>query len=213
MGTRDNRHDMTASIRLAREADAAEMLQIYAPVVRDTPISFELEPPSEGEFRARIRNTLVRTPWLVCEADGHIRGYAYAGSFRPREAYQWAAEVTVYVHPEAHRRGVGRALYASLFACLRLQGFRSAVAVIALPNPASVAIHEDMGFKPVGVYEGVGYKLGRWHDVGWWQLELLKTTGPGDTPSPPRSLPEVTGTADFRGAMERGNQVLRDRPE
>src|SRR5439155_1132953 len=116
--------------------------------------------------------TLEVAPWLLCEARGGVLGYAYAGRFHARRAYQWTVEVTAYVHAHHHREGVGRGLYTSLLGCLALQGFRSAVGVIALPNPASVGLHERMGFVPGGVLRAVGYKHGRWHDVGWWQLAL-----------------------------------------
>lgn len=197
---------MTATIRLAGDSDVAPMLAIYAPVVRDTAISFEQEPPTEEEFRRRLRFVLAQTPWLVCETDGTVAGYAYAGTFRPRVAYQWTVEVTVYVHPEYHGWGVGRALYTSLFACLRLLGYTSAVAVIALPNPASVALHERVGFEPVGVYRSLGYKHGRWHDVGWWQLALCP---PEPSPEPPRPLRRLANTPEWKAALQSGASLVR----
>jgi L-amino acid N-acyltransferase YncA len=186
-------------IRLAREADAAQMLAIYAPVVRETAISFELEPPTEDEFRQRIRNVLEYAPWLVCEDNGDILGYAYASRFRPRAAYQWTVEVTVYVHPDRHRRGVGRALYMALLECLRLQGYCTAVAVIALPNPASVALHESLGFAHIGVFHAVGYKHGQWHDVGWWELALRERD---PSPAPPLRLHDVLDTPEWQEALK-----------
>src|SRR2546425_11973694 len=139
-----------AVIRLADEADAGAMLAIYAPYVRETAISFELEPPSEGEFRRRVRCVLEAGLWLLCEAGGNALGYAYAGRFHERRAYRWAVEGTAYVHADHHRKGGGLGLYTSLLGCLALQGFRSAVGIIALPNPASVGLHERMGFAPAG---------------------------------------------------------------
>ena len=135
-------------IRLATEADAKAMLAIYAPVVRKTAISFELHLPSVDEFRSRVRSTLERAPWLVCEIGGYVAGYAYAGPLRTREAYQWSVEVTVYVHPDYRRHGVGSAVYTSLFECLRFQGYLNAYGGIALPNPGSISLHESMGFLP-----------------------------------------------------------------
>jgi L-amino acid N-acyltransferase YncA len=157
---------------VAREDDAPGILEIYAPIVRDTAISFELEVPNELEMRARIQKTLAWAPWLVCEQDGRIAGYAYATRFRERAAYQWTVEVTVYVHALHRRRGVARSLYTRLFDELRAQGFVTAIAGIALPNAESVALHESCGFRPIGVFHCVGYKLGRWHDTGWWELAL-----------------------------------------
>src|SRR4029079_16629726 len=113
---------------------------------------------------------------------------ACASKHRERAAYQWSVDVSVYIHERARRQGVGRALYTSLFALLRLQGFYSAHAGISLPNRASVGLHEALVFQPVGVYRSVGYKRGAWHDVGWWQLALRERTG---TPDPPRSLADA----------------------
>ena len=172
-----------ASIRLASEEDAAQIAAIYSPFVSHTPISFELEPPTADHMRQRIGSTLQRFPWLVCEINGQIAGYVYAGAHRDRAAYQWSADVAVYVHEQRRRSGVARALYTSLFELLKLQGFFNAYAGITLPNPASVGLHEAVGFQPVGIYRHVGYKLGAWHDVGWWQLALQ--TG---TPAEPRRL-------------------------
>ncbi len=197
---------MGAIIRLARESDASQMLAIYAPVVRETAISFELEPPTEEEFRQRIAATLEYAPWLACEADGRVLGYVYASRFRPRAAYQWTVEVTVYVAPSSHRKGVGRALYTSLLECLRVQGFCGAIAVIALPNPASVALHEGLGFRQVGVFPAVGYKLGRWHDVGWWHLALQECPPSPAPPLPPRRL---LGTPAWQAAIQKGTGLLR----
>ncbi len=196
---------MSATIRLARETDARPMLAIYEPVVRETAISFELKPPGEAEFGRRIRDTLEVTPWLACDGGGEIMGYAYAGRLRPREAYQWSVEVTVYVGTGFRRRGVGRALYTSLFACLRLQGYYNAFAAIALPNAASITLHETLGFEPIGVYRSVGYKLGSWHDSSWWQLGLQPKA---PDPAPPRPLPDVLGTAEWTEAVGKGKDML-----
>lgn len=179
---------MRGEIRLANEADAAACLEIYRFFVLETAVSFETELPSLESFQARIADTQQRMPWLVCEVEGSIAGYAYATRYRPRPAYQWSAEVTVYV-AEGHRgRGVGRALYRNLFACLQRQGYVNVYAVITLPNAGSVALHEALGFRPVGVFEAVGHKLNRWHDVGWWQLSLQ---APPDSPNPPQTLQAV----------------------
>ncbi len=175
---------MAQTIRFAAETDATQILDIYAPIVRDTAISFEEEPPTRPEMAGRIRSTLECYPWLACEEAGHVLGYAHAASFRSRPAYQWAVEVTVYVRPEAQRRGVASALYRSLLGILRLQGFINALAGIALPNDPSVALHERFGFKPVGVLQDVGFKLTRWHDVEWWALRLQQPMDPPDAPKP-----------------------------
>src|SRR5688572_10189921 len=168
-------------IRLARADDAAGMLAIYEPIVRETVISFELEPPTVAEMRARIEKTLATHPWLVDERDGRIAGYAYASRHRERLAYQWSVDVSCYVHPEARGQGIGAALYRALLAVLRKQGFQSAYAGIALPNAASVQLHESVGFTPVGIYRESGFKNGAWHDTGWWQCRV------GEAPSDPAS--------------------------
>src|SRR5262245_49666118 len=195
-----------AVIRIAREADAESMLAIYAPYVRDTAISFETEPPSVEEFRGRVRTTLDAGVWLLCEAGEGSIGYAYAGRFHARRAYQWTVEVTVYVDRDHHRRGVGVGLYTSLLGCLELQGFRSAIGVIALPTPGSVGLHERMGFTRAGLLGAVGYKHGRWHDVGWWQRDLRES---GPSPEPPRTLAQVHESAGYRRALASGAALVR----
>src|SRR5690348_11945801 len=161
---------MTVSIRAADpERDAAACAAIYAPHVTDGYASFEEVAPDAAETARRIAAAHV---WLVAELDGAVVGFASASEHRSRAAYRWAADVTVYVAPPAARRGVGRALYEALLARLRSQGFRSACAGIALPNDASVALHEALGFERVGIYRNIGYKAGAWRDVGWWQLQL-----------------------------------------
>jgi len=194
-----------ATIRLATEGDAEQIAAIYAPNVTDTIISFELEPPTADEMRRRIEITLQRYPWLVCERQGRLLGYAYAGAHRSRAAYQWSVDVSVYVHEEARRTGVGRALYASLFAALEHQGFYNAYAGATLPNPASVGLHEAMGFRPVGVYRGTGYKMGAWHDVGWWHLPLRERVADPDSPA---DLPSVLGSEEWEAALAKGLQRL-----
>jgi L-amino acid N-acyltransferase YncA len=181
-------------VRLARESDASEVLRIYSPIVRETAISFELAPPRWEEMRERMRNILATHVWLVAEDGPGIAGYAYASRFRPREAYQWTAEVTVYVDPPHQRKGIGTALYQALFRVMRLQGYCSAIAVIALPNGASVQLHERFGFRRVGVFERAGCKLGRWHDIGWWQLKLQECNS---IPAPPRAIAPLLGTVEW----------------
>jgi len=196
-------------IRLAEEGDAAQIAAIYAPVVRDTIISFEAEPPTAEESARRVRDTVERWPWLVCERDGQVLGYAYAGAHRSRAAYQWSVDVSAYVREDARRTGVGRALYASLIAALDLQGFYNAYAGIALPNEASVGLHEAVGFRLVGVYRGVGYKRGAWHDVGWWGLALQEGAAREARPSPPVALPSAMGADGWAAALESGLRPLR----
>ena len=197
---------MPAQIRMATEADARQMLAIYAPVVRETVISFEYEPPSLPEFCERIRTTVERMPWLVCDNDGEIAGYAYASPFRTRAGYRWACELTIYVHPGYHRCGIGRALYTSLFRCLALQGYCVAVATITIPNPASIALHESMGMRRVGTYERVGYKHGQWFDDGVWQIELLRMPA---NPDPPVRWQRFADSPEWCEAISAGLASLK----
>jgi L-amino acid N-acyltransferase YncA len=159
-------------IRLATAGDAEAIAAIYAPCVRETPITFESVPPSAAEMAERIAQTLPRWPWLVREQGGQIQGYAYAGAFAQRVCYRWSVTCTVYVHADHRRRGIGRGLYRALLSLLAVQGFRSAYAGITLPNDGSVSLHEALGFEQVGVYHDAGHKLGRWHDVAWFQRAL-----------------------------------------
>jgi L-amino acid N-acyltransferase YncA len=170
---------MEAVIRLAGEDDAEQICAIYEPIVLQSAISYELEAPTVEGMRRRIGGTLAQRPWLVCDIAGEVLGYAYAGQHRARAAYRWAVDTSIYVRPDVRRKGVGRALYRSLFEVLVRQRYYNAYAGIVLPNPGSIGLHESVGFRAVGVYYEVGYKLGRWHDVGWWHLLLQpKPTAP-----------------------------------
>jgi L-amino acid N-acyltransferase YncA len=179
----------TGVIRLAGPDDAAAVQEIYAPFVTDSVVSFELTPPSEEEMARRLATTLERTPWLVYEADSRVLGYAYAGWHRQRPAYQWTVEVSAYLREEARRRGIARLLYQKLFDVLVLQGFYNAVAGITLPNEASVSFHTAMGFKPVGVYHGIGYKFGAWHDTAWFERDLRPRDANAEDPVPLSYIP------------------------
>ena len=159
-------------LRPATLADAASMLAIYAPIVRDTATSFELEPPSLEEFTGRVRKVLDRWEWLVAEQEGEVVGYAYGSVHRERPAYQWATETSAYVTPAARRLGVGRALYEALLPRLAERGYCNAYAGIALPNDASIALHHAVGFTHIGLFPTVGWKFGKWHDVAWMHRRL-----------------------------------------
>lgn len=193
---------MSLEIRLATPDDAAQIRDIYVPAVLDSATSFEYEPPSVEEMRHRIEAVLGKGyPWLVLDRSGEVLGYAYGSAHRERAAYRWSAEVSVYIHPAWHRRGIGRALYASLFEVLRLQGFRNAFAGATQPNPGSVALHEAMGFQEVGRFRHIGYKLGKWHDTLWWGLALADH--PAEAP-PPLSLEEARRQPGWSRALEAG---------
>ena len=199
---------MSATIRPATGSDAAGVLAIYAPIVRETVISFEFAPPDLNEMQRRIEDALARFPWLVCVDDGQLLGYAYASQHRARAAYQWSVDVSVYVHAQARRSGVGRSLYTSLFQVLILQGFYNAYAGITLPNPASVGLHESVGFQLIGVYRFAGYKFGAWHDTGWWQRALRDHNRP---PDPPAEFRTVRSAPECAAAVAAGAASLRRR--
>jgi L-amino acid N-acyltransferase YncA len=197
---------MTIEIRLAGRPDADAIAAIYRPFVESTIISFETVAPEPEEMADRITATLTRYPWLVCESDGQIAGYAYAAKHRERKAYQWSVDTSAYVHPQYWRRGIGAGLYRSLFGMLSAQGFVNAYAGIALPNPASVGLHESVGFRPVGVYRLVGYKLGAWHDVGWWERALQNHE---TAPREPVALAALRDRHDWQALLTAGLSMIR----
>lgn len=176
-------------IRLADPAgDAAAVAAIYRPSVVDGLASFEAEAPDADGMAERMRTTLERTPWFVAEREGAVVGYAYAGPHHARAGYRWSVNISVYVAEGATGAGIGRALYERLLAILRRQGFVNVYAGITLPNPASVALHERIGMRRIGVYERVGFKHGAWRDVAWYGMRLAEPEG---TPSEPIPVGEV----------------------
>jgi phosphinothricin acetyltransferase len=179
-------------LRFACAGDAAGMAAIYAPHVVESAISFEAVPPTAEMMCERISATLSQLPWLVCERGRELLGYAYASPHSERAAYRWSLNASVYIAAGCRRQGIGRALYTSLFALARLGGYYSVHAGVTLPNAASVGLHESLGFVPVGIYRAVGFKLGAWHDVGWWQLELRPRNS---SPAPPVAIPELRAQA------------------
>ena len=182
---------MTITVRAAAAADAPAVAAIYAPVVTATATSFEERPPTPDEIGRRML-ARPRLPWLVADDHGRVAGYAYASAHRARPAYRWSAECSVYLDPAYQGRGLGRQLYQRLITEVADLGYRSLYAGIALPNPASVGLHEALGFSPVGVFRDVGYKLGAWRDVGWWQCSLPgpgTPAGAGTDPAEPRPWP------------------------
>jgi len=178
-----------ARIRLANTKDAERIRDIYAPFcLANSPVSFEVEPPSVKEMAERIENILQALPWLVWIEAGQVLGYAYASPHKNRAAYQWSVDVSAYIDATKRASGVGSSLYESLFKILRWQGYFNAYAGITLPNPGSVRLHEKMGFTLVGTYRQVGYKGGSWHDVAWYELELKPKE---IDPPPPIPLPQI----------------------
>jgi L-amino acid N-acyltransferase YncA len=197
---------MSPLIRVATIDDAPRIAEIYAPAVVERVTSFELVAPSAEEMGSRLTRVLSNYPWLVCELDGRVIGYAYASTHNERAAYRWSVDVAVYVGGEVHRRGVGTALYASLFEVLALQNIRNVYAGITLPNAASEGMHSRAGFRLVGTYHHVGYKFGAWHDVAWFERGILP---PIANPPEPLSFPKVRDTAEVAAALGKGQALLR----
>jgi phosphinothricin acetyltransferase len=178
--------DAVTTIRAATLDDAAAIAAIYAPFVLDTAVTFETEPLTSEAMTARMHAAGNLYPWFVATAENRtVVGYAYAAKFRERAAYRFAVETTVYVDPRVQRQGIARALYRRLLETLAVQGFTQALGVITIPNIPSIRFHEALGFVRAGVFEKVGYKLGVWHDVGFWQRPLAMS---GESPSEPRRL-------------------------
>lgn len=191
------RYRLLVNVRIADpDRDAAAIADIYRPSVEGGLASFEEVAPDAAEMARRMRATLAHTPWLVAEKEGEVVGYAYAGWHQERPGYRWSVNISVYVAAAARRQGIGRRLYDELLPILRRQGFVNVYAGITLPNPASVALHEGIGMRRIGVYEHVGFKLGAWHDVAWYGLRLAE---PERIPSEPIPLPELRGRASHIG--------------
>ena len=197
---------MKPIIRLAEKRDVAGILEIYSPFILNTSVTFEEIVPDEASFWERIQGIMAELPYLVCEIDGRIAGYAYASAYRSRASYRWTKEVSVYIHPDFYRRRVAEALYTSLNEMVRYQGIADLLAIITMPNESSVAFHEHCGYRKCGEFANVGYKLGQWQNVGWFELFLQdETQAPRDRILP---LNEITGLAVFQEAIQKGLEKL-----
>jgi phosphinothricin acetyltransferase len=192
-------------LRIADVRDAADMVQIYAPFIRSSGITQEIEVPSTEAFAERVKTTLIERPWIVCDVDGMLAGYAYAGKHRERSGYQWCTEPSVYVDEKFHRSNIATALYTALFEILKKQHYVNAYAVITLPNPQSVAFHEKFGFTYLTTFKRIGFKLGKWHDVGWWEKQVNRHEYVMSDPIKFMSLDQPT----IDMALAAGNNLLR----
>ena len=170
-------------IRIATEDDAAEALAVYSRYI-GTPITFEYELPSVGEFARRIRSTLAEYPYLVYTEEERVRGYAYAHRLAEREAYRWGAELSVYLDSGVTSRGIGGVLYGALIGLLKLQGVRTVYGCVTTPNPRSERLHEKLGFRRICTLRRAGFKCGAWHDVTWFEKEIAAYDVP-----PPELIP------------------------
>lgn len=180
-----------AVLRMAEPGDAESMRDIYAPYITDTAVTFETEVPTVEAFARRMQAVSAVYPWLAAEENGEVVGYAYAHRAAERAAYDWDAELSVYVRQDCRRKGVGRQLCTALLALLRIQGVQTVYSLIALPNAASEALHACLGFRRLAVHRRTGYKLGQWRDVQWMELAL------GERQDPPGALiPQTALSAD-----------------
>jgi L-amino acid N-acyltransferase YncA len=196
---------MTTKIRFATPADASTVAEIYGPFCEDSPITFETERPAIAEIENRIRRIVERFPWLICENEKEVIGYAYAGPHRDRAAYRWCVDVAIYLSGNRRGQGFGTALYTVLFELLRIQGFFRAYAGVTLPNPASIRLHQRLGFEAVGIYKQVGYKANAWHDVSWWALDLQPADRP---PDETLLIRDAFEREDFRAAIQSSEPSL-----
>ena len=194
-------------IRIATEADSASILEIYAPFIMDTIITFEYEVPTLAEFAKRMTNIHKKYPWLLCEINGNIVGYAYASKFNERAAYDWSVDFSIYINPKYHGKNIGKSLYFSLSQLIKLQGYYNAYAGVTLPNIKSEGLHQSFGFKPIGVYQNVGYKFGNWYDV---KLFGLKINEYPKSPIKPKNIDEINDTPEFNAIIAKAEQMIAD---
>ena len=201
--------DMSSTIRFAKVRDAAAMIDFYGPLISDTAISFETRPLTLEALEVRMRSIMAKYPWLVCEIDGSIAGFSYAGPHRSRPGYLWSVETSIYVSAEFRRRGVGLGLYQSLLALLDVQGYQMAYAGITVPNEASMELHRSLGFEEIGVYRNAGFKLDSWHDASWWQRQIGGSLP--ENPSPPLTPDEASTRApqEWAAALQSGLDSIK----
>jgi L-amino acid N-acyltransferase YncA len=183
------------SIRLARIEDCPEILGIYGYFVENTAVTFEYEVPTLGEMEGRMKNILLKYPYLVSVEAEKVIGFAYAADFRHRAAYQWSCECTVYIAPEHQGKGTGRLLYQRLLDMLRLQGYFNVFAGVAIPNERSIRLHQQCSFEEIGEYRNIGYKRGVWHTTRWFQLVLREHSV---DPAPPKRPDEIMNTPEYQ---------------
>lgn len=166
----------TVHFRRATEDDVVSILAIYAPYVTDSAITFEYDVPSEEEFRQRIRTISAEYPYFVCESDGQIIGYAYAHRHMERAAYQWNAEISIYIRQGFTGKGFGKTMCQTLIDLLRLQGIRNVFSCVTIPNERSAHLHHSMEFSTEGIFQNAGYKCGKWQTIAWFRKNIAPYT-------------------------------------
>lgn len=192
------------TIREITLSDCGEALAVYAPYVERTAYTFEYTVPGPEEFAEKIKTITAQYPWLVCEYNGKIVGYAYGSTHRARIAYRWSPESTVYISEAFHGLGIARILYEALFDMLRLQGFKNVYASVLTSNERSNKLHFALGFQEIGIFNKVGYKLGQWHDNRWFQLHLGEH---GTEPEAPVTTDAIRNTRAFEEILRRANEA------
>jgi len=193
------------NIRLITPADAEAALAVYAPYVLHTAYTFEYEIPSVDDFRTKIEKITAQYPWLVCECDGEIVGYAYGSTHRERAAYQWSPESTVYISDKHHRKGIARILYNTLFALLQQQGYINVFASVLVTNVNSVEFHRAYGFEEIGLFKNIGYKLGEWHTNLWFQYTLQEHV---IDPSVPIPITKLSNDEELKIIINKSAELL-----
>lgn len=177
------------AIRMATVSDVPQILAIYAPYVENTAISFEYTVPTQADFEKRFLSVTARFPWLVWEENGKILGYAYGSLPFERAAYQWCCEASIYLHPDAHRRGIGKKLYTHLADLLRQQGYQKVYAIVTTANEGSVAFHKAMGYRITATMPDCGYKFGKWYGTFWLEKALADSDAPEKPPVTVHEIP------------------------
>lgn len=192
-------------IRLVSESDTKAILEIYKPFIKNTVITFEYEIPTIAAFSERIKSIQKKYPYLVCEIDGSIVGYAYASEYNTRAAFDWSVELSIYINPKYHRKNIATALYSCLLKLLKLQGFYNAYALITSPNPQSEGFHTAFGFKPISFYPEIGYKFGIWHSLKCYELTINDHS---EKPKTPKSIDQIKDTQKFNAILSKAENII-----
>lgn len=179
---------MNKTIRLATLEDAQSILDIYAKYIQNTVVTFEIEVPTLESFQSRMKNIMSFFPWLVCEIDGKIAGYAYASKHGERAAYRWSADLSVYIDENFQRHHIGTDLYNELIDLLKKQGMCTVYAAISTPNPKSESFHQSYGFQRIGEFKNVGHKMNQWLGVTWYDLQIAEYLS---NPQEPIAFPKL----------------------
>lgn len=192
-------------IRLINTSDAAAALAVYAPYVLTTAYTFEYEIPTVADFKKKIEKITAQHPWLVCEYNGEIIGYAYGSTQHERPGYQWTTETTIYLKPDFHGKGIARILYTALFNILKLQGYYTLYANVLSTNIGSCKFHKAMGFEEIGIYRNIGYKLGQWQSNLGMQYFLSEHIA---EPPIPKSITTLIDAIELENILEEANKQL-----